>query len=488
MDIVQVQKIVTTKGPNARILPNGETVLFKAVKEGDIKAVRYILNRGGNPNILNDTGCSPLCYAKKVEIIRYLAKKGANPTIPSVWKHIRNNDQILEIFINKHQELRKLFLGELFPLFENVKISRGLLALLNNEMFRPILEQHLKHRDTVNAFNEFLIRYDSSYVNIVVNLVDVLKIVEQGRTLEEMEKLIAQRYGLNSINFPKHSAVISWFLSHKEKDNRRLAHYFNIYVRGKWKKERYQNLYGTPWNEWKKDISKQLIPDKYDKEKLKRLFHEGIIKSWIIEETSQSIIANRVKKLYKLNERDSILLAYLSLDYLKTKDNETLKELSQRFPHIFPNNVQYDEIYFTFTDNPVDLFTLGKSVHMVTCQSYEAKGQLTRGLLGNLEYPWIKLMAIKDKNGEILGRSKVFLGKENGEWVVIVDKYFGVKKYRGFLILEAQKLLEQWKNRGIISNYYIEPLDRKKIEFPTKSDVPIYTSVPINRVGLISVR
>jgi hypothetical protein len=66
---------------NTRDVTSGDTGLHIAVQRGDLLWVRFLLQRGGDPNILNKKGVSPLQLATAlgfVEAVEELIKKGAS--------------------------------------------------------------------------------------------------------------------------------------------------------------------------------------------------------------------------------------------------------------------------------------------------------------------------------------------------------------------------------------------------------------------------
>lgn len=70
---------LTGKGVNKRD-GNGETRLYKAVRQGSVNEVKRLLKSGANPNIANADGLTPLhqaAYWGETEIVEMLLKAGA---------------------------------------------------------------------------------------------------------------------------------------------------------------------------------------------------------------------------------------------------------------------------------------------------------------------------------------------------------------------------------------------------------------------------
>ena len=64
----------------------GNTQLHLAVLSNDVELVRYLLERGDEPNVQNESGETPLHLAvrsKDGESVRFLIDAGANPLIPN---------------------------------------------------------------------------------------------------------------------------------------------------------------------------------------------------------------------------------------------------------------------------------------------------------------------------------------------------------------------------------------------------------------------
>ncbi len=93
--------------PNRPRTENGGTALYQAARNGYSDIVAYLLNKGADPNITNNSNVTPLFIAVSnghEEVVKLLVEKGADP-------NIANNSNVTPLFVaasDGHEEVVKL--------------------------------------------------------------------------------------------------------------------------------------------------------------------------------------------------------------------------------------------------------------------------------------------------------------------------------------------------------------------------------------------
>ncbi len=149
-----------------------------------------------------------------------------------------------------------------------------------------------------------------------------------------------------------------------------------------------------------------------------------------------------------------------------------------RIINVFNSGPTTTKLTFSFTDDAWDLFNMGKSSTISSCQAYDYPGSYKIGLLGAIANPWVKMAEIKG-NGEILARAKLYLLTDGKSYYVKVDHFYGDPRLVERLKGRLQRMLENWMRQGIIKAYILpdasQVLGKEKPTGPFRA--PIYTDV-----------
>ncbi len=129
---------------------------------------------------------------------------------------------------------------------------------------------------------------------------------------------------------------------------------------------------------------------------------------------------------------------------------------------------------FSFTDDLIDLFNMGCSKHIYTCISYDSDNPNKISLVGSMANPWTKIFQLKDEEGELVVRAKAFLFIANGKPVVVVDLFYGDKKY---FSLFKQQILDL--------GFPVSFVSVSNIKLPSPLRAPIYADYAFPAGNLI---
>ena len=129
--------------PNRPRTENGGTALYQAARNGYSDIVAYLLNKGADPNIANNSNVTPLIAAASnghEEVVKLLVEKGADPNIVDSY----GDSSHLAAAQRDHWEIVKLLIAKGANIHQQTKQKENLLHIAakndKKEVIKYLLE------------------------------------------------------------------------------------------------------------------------------------------------------------------------------------------------------------------------------------------------------------------------------------------------------------------------------------------------------------
>ncbi len=214
------------------------------------------------------------------------------------------------------------------------------------------------------------------------------------------------------------------------------------------------------------------------------LYCKYFVNSWISREDfsfKHALVKNGLRAVFDMDlenlETQCNILAphlHIMLKTLSARDPAFLFFDLNRISDSLKRH-SFDELIFTFTDDFVDLFNIGKSPYFSSCQAYDYVSHLKIGVLGTLVNPWVKLFQLKNNKGIVVARAKAYLVKRDGEYGVVVDRIYGspsvVGSFRELIYSYLSEMV--YENRISFLSFDTTYADLLDIKAPVYLDVSV---------------
>ena len=126
---------------------------MQAVADGSFEIAKLLLERGANPNVVNNLGRSPMCFAARYGYTNMVKLLMQYKAIPNLYEFPEKNGPIRVAIENGHIEILKILLNGVELKRENGKFVEYDMALQtkNPEIIKLVAEKIRQQGEIISA-------------------------------------------------------------------------------------------------------------------------------------------------------------------------------------------------------------------------------------------------------------------------------------------------------------------------------------------------